>query len=341
MEEFVSTGIRYQDGRLEILDQQLLPREEQWVECRTPQDMFDSIFHLKVRGAPLIGVAASLAILQVVRQGGGFKEVTDASELIGQSRPTAVNLKTCLNRILEGVNGDNYSSDLISERVMGIVKEDVALCEGMGRSGADLIEDGDNVLTHCNTGGLATAGIGTALAVIRKAWDHGKKIHVFVDETRPLLQGGRLTTWELERLNIPYTLITDNMAGYLMQQKRINKAFVGSDRIATNGDFANKVGTYSVAVLCKHHDIPFYPVAPWTTVDLNCPEGKSIPIEERTADEVRGVKGAAGDLRWSPADCKVYNPAFDVTPAKYCSGWVLDDGLYNLEQFKAECAKRR
>ncbi|MEK6554298.1 MAG: S-methyl-5-thioribose-1-phosphate isomerase, partial [Bdellovibrionota bacterium] len=184
--------------------------------------------------------------------------------------------------------------------------------------------DGEQILTHCNTGALATAGWGTALGAIRKAHEQGKKIHVYVDETRPLLQGGRLTAWELAKLGIPHTLICDNMAGMLMAQGRVSKVFVGSDRIARNGDFANKIGTYSVAVLAQYHKVPFYVAAPFTTVDALTASGKDIPIEERNPKEVRG--------EMSPQDAPVYNPAFDVTPAELVTGWVLDNGVFNKDQ---------
>ncbi|MBY0384916.1 S-methyl-5-thioribose-1-phosphate isomerase, partial [bacterium] len=213
--------------------------------------------------------------------------------------------------------------------------EDVDLCEKMSSCASQMIADGDGVLTHCNTGGLATVGIGTALGAITKACQQNKKIHVYVDETRPLLQGARLTAWELEQLKIPHTLICDNMAGYLMSQGKIQKAFVGTDRIALNGDFANKVGTYSVAVLCHYHKIPFYVVAPSTTVDKNCKTGKDIPIEERKAFEVRGVEGSFGSVQWASSASPVYNPAFDVTPVDLVTGIIIDDVCYSREELKA------
>ena len=201
--------------------------------------------------------------------------------------------------------------------------------------GASLIKEGDQILTHCNTGALATAGAGTALGVIAKAHEQGKKIHVYVDETRPLLQGGRLTTYELQKLGVPYTLICDNMAASLMAAGKITKAIVGSDRIALNGDFANKIGTYNVAILCHYHKVPFYVAAPYTTVDFSCESGKEIPIEERKCSEVRGVHGSFGVVEWAPSESKVYNPAFDVTPASITSNWILDTGVYDKEQMKS------
>jgi methylthioribose-1-phosphate isomerase len=234
----------------------------------------------------------------------------EAAELRA-ARPTAVNLMAAVDRM-------TASKDPVREAER-IFEEDVALCEAMARHGSPLIDDGDDVLTHCNAGALATAGIGTALGVIRRAYEEGKKIHVWVDETRPLLQGARLTAWELGKLGIPHTLITDNMAGHVMSQGRVRKIFTGADRIARNGDAANKIGTYGLAVIAKHHRVPFYIVAPYTTVDERCATGADIPIETRDDDEVRGATG--------PAGCRVYNPAFDVTPRELITKLILDTGL--------------
>jgi methylthioribose-1-phosphate isomerase len=221
-----------------------------------------------------------------------------------------------------------------------IFDEDVALCDAMAGHGASLIAQGEGILTHCNTGGLATVGIGTALGAIRRAHEAGRQIHVYVDETRPLLQGGRLTTWELGRLGIPYTLVTDNMAPILMREGRIQRVLVGADRIARNGDVANKVGTYGVAVAAHHHEVPFHVVAPWTTVDLSCPDGAHIPIEQRKSDEVRGVEGSFGSIRWSPGDAPTFNPAFDVTPRALISALVLDRGIVRRGMALEELADR-
>jgi methylthioribose-1-phosphate isomerase len=244
-----------------------------------------------------------------------------AAQNLREARPTAVNLMNAVDRLADALaqpTAASRTAALVAE-AESIFDEDVALCAAMGQRGADLIQDGDSVLTHCNTGGLATAGIGTALGAVRRAHEQGKRIHVFVDETRPLLQGARLTAWELGKLKIPYTLICDNMAGFLMSQGKINRIFVGADRIAANGDVANKIGTYSVAVLAHHHRVPFYVVAPRTTLDAACPSGKMIPIEQRKPEEVRAGK--------SPADCAVWNPAFDVTPRELITAIVLDDRL--------------
>lgn len=309
-----------------ILDQTLLPNKEKWLMIDSTEKMIEAIQALRVRGAPLIGVAAVLSLAQSASQGLSTEELRKKSKALYQARPTAVNLMNCLDRM-------NLSSrDSVIQGAVQIFQQDVELCEKMGLNGAALIADGDQILTHCNTGGLATAGIGTALGVIRKAHEQGKKIHVFVDETRPLLQGGRLTAWELQKLGVPMTLITDNMAAHLMSQKKITKAFVGSDRIAANGDFANKIGTYSVAVNCRYHNIPFYVVAPSTTVDPKCSDGSQIHIELRKPEEVTGVNGSFGNVQWAPQGVNVYNPAFDVTPATLTTGWVLETGVYNQQE---------
>ncbi len=326
-------AIRVRNNQLFILDQQLLPDQEKWRECSGPSEMVEMIHQLKVRGAPLIGVAAALSLGLYAEKGASDEAIMAAAEELRASRPTAVNLTICIDRTLNAYKQRGQIRDLVGCAEQ-LFLEDVALCDRMSDFGAQFIQSGDHILTHCNTGGLATAGIGTALGVIRRAHEQGKKIHVYVDETRPLLQGGRLTTWELSKLGIPHTLICDNMAGYLMQQGRIQKVFVGADRIACNGDFANKVGTYSVAVLARAHHIPFYVVAPYTTLDYNMPSGRQIPIEERAAHEVLGVRGSFGEVRWAPVNSTVLNPAFDVTPATYVTALVLDTGVYHPQQIE-------
>ncbi len=327
MKDIESLGLRVQNGLIEILDQTQLPTKEVWIKSESPEKMIQIIQNLSVRGAPLIGVSAALQLAHFKENGASETEYMIQTENLRKARPTAVNLMWAMDRMKE-----NYNN--AARCAYEIFFEDVELCNNMALHGEPLIQDGDNILTHCNTGGLATAGVGTALGVIRRAHENGKKIHVYVDETRPLLQGGRLTTWELSKLGIPYTLICDNMAGFLMAQGKINKAFVGSDRIATNGDFANKIGTYSVAVLCKHHEIPFYPVAPYTTIDFEAKSGKDIPIEERISEEVRGVSPLMGQLQWAPKDSKTYNPAFDVTPVELVTGIVLDSGYVSQANLK-------
>jgi methylthioribose-1-phosphate isomerase len=236
-----------------------------------------------------------------------------------------------MNRMMDLLK-KNPSQDEIVSLARDIFLEDVELCDRIAAHGGDLIQDGDGILTHCNTGGLATAGIGTALGVIRRAHESGKKIHVYVDETRPLLQGARLTAWELQKLGIPMTLITDSMAAHLMSLNKIQKVFVGSDRIAANGDFANKIGTYNVAIAAGYHRIPFYVAAPFTTVDPHCKNGHDIPIEQRTPQEVWGFKSLQGENFWVPSQTPVYNPAFDVTPHSLVSGWITDRGYFKQRQ---------
>ncbi|MBC7752982.1 MAG: S-methyl-5-thioribose-1-phosphate isomerase [Moraxellaceae bacterium] len=321
---------------LSLLDQTLLPHQEKWLDIKTTDQMIDAIKKLQVRGAPLIGVAASLQLAQAAFLDFNIDALGQQADALCAARPTAVNLMNCIDRMKKNLISEKSKSSFI-QTAIDLFKEDVELCEKISLHGAGLIQDGDNILTHCNTGGLATAGFGTALGIIRKAYDSGKKIHVYVDETRPLLQGARLTTWELEKLNIPCTLITDNMAAQLMSLGKIDKVFVGSDRIAVNGDFANKIGTYSVAVNCHYHKIPFYVAAPFTTVDPTCRDGKDIPIEQRGAGEVRGAQGSFGDVIWAPEKISVYNPSFDVTPAKLTTGWIMDKGVFKQEDILKGC----
>lgn len=333
MTPFACTSLKVDERGLWILDQTQLPQKEVWLESPSAESMIQIIRDLKVRGAPLIGVAAALQLALLAERGADDARLEKAVWALRESRPTAVNLMNAMDRCLAALKSGGGKA-LFGEAEK-ICREDVELCEKMARNGAALLEDGDNILTHCNTGGLATAGVGTALGCVIRAFESGKKLHVFVDETRPLLQGGRLTTWELEKNKIPHTLICDNMAAALMSKGEVDRVLVGADRIATNGDFANKVGTYSLAVLCKFHGIPFYVVAPQTTVDRNCPHGGQIPVEERAAPEVRGVRGAFGAVEWAPAHSKVWNPAFDVTPESLVTAWVLDTGVYTREDIRA------
>ena len=334
----ISMGLRFENNTLLILDQTRLPHEEIWISCQSTDEMVGLIKRLAIRGAPLIGVGAALALADFVEKkylapspnfGASSKQRSDslnfietvskAANQLRAARPTAVNLMWAMDRLILKKDSRNITPEALVREAEAIFDEDVALSEGMSNRGADLIQDGDSLLTHCNTGGLATAGNGTALGAIRRAHEQGKKIHVYVDETRPLLQGARLTTWELKKLGIPHTLICDNMAGYLMSQGKVNRVFVGSDRIARNGDFANKIGTYGLAVLAHHHRVPFYVVAPVTTLDLNCTSGSEIPVEERAGAEVLGVWGTQGTPVW--------NPSFDVTPRGLISGIVLNDRM--------------
>lgn len=332
-----SLGLRFtqstQHCELWILDQTLLPLKEEWIPLNTVGDAIAAIQALKVRGAPLIGVTAALSLGQSAIKGARLAQLKQDAQALVLARPTAVNLMLGMNRMLAGIAARKTPEELLGLAV-DIFNEDVLLCEAMAAQGAALIDSGDNILTHCNTGGLATAGIGTALGVIRECHRQSKTVHVYVDETRPLLQGARLTAWELKKLEIPYTLITDTMAGQLMQRNNVQRVIVGCDRIAANGDFANKIGTYSLAVLANYHRIPFYVAGPYTTVDWNCPEGSQIPIEQRKPSEVTGAAGAFGCVEWAAPDSPVYNPAFDVTPAELVSRWILDCGVFNRVDFQ-------
>ncbi|EGG14610.1 translation initiation factor eIF-2B alpha subunit [Cavenderia fasciculata] len=340
LKDFEYLSIRYKDEKLEILDQRRLPDIEEWMESKTPEDMITYIKQLSVRGAPLIGVAASVALFVYVRDhpDADRKTIVEVSDQLRNARPTAVNLMNNIDTMIQLSQPDqdkrDYSAEKMAELAYSIVEAEVEMCRRMSEFGAELVQQGEGILTHCNTGGVATPGMGTALGVIRAAHRAGKQIHVYVDETRPLLQGGRLTTYELEREQIPYTLICDNMAATLMAAGKIQRVLVGADRIARNGDFANKIGTYSVAVLAKYHNIPFHGVAPWSTVDPACPSGKHIPIEQRAPQEVQGASGAFGSVRWAPKDSQTFNPAFDVTPNSLITSLILDTGVYDCQSFE-------
>lgn len=331
MKTLQSDGLQYKDGQLLILDQTRLPNEEIWLNCQSLEEMYQAIFQLCVRGAPLIGVAASMFIGKYAMEQQSKEKLMHAIDYLISSRPTAVNLQLLLDQHRDILTqSDSFNAHL--ELAIKHFEEDVTLCENMATHGAGIIRDGDTILTHCNAGSLATVGIGTAVGVIKKAAQTKKDIHVFVDETRPLLQGARLTTWELNRANVPYQLICDNMAAFLMQQRKVDVILVGADRICRNGDFANKIGTYGLAVLAKHHDVPFYAVAPYTTIDFECEQGSEIPIEQRAAEEVRGIKFKGEPLCWSMQNAEVYNPAFDVTPAELVTGYILDTGINTASQ---------
>ena len=323
MDAFESLGLKHDGHTLWVLDQTQLPDAEVWLDGSTPEAMIALIQRLAVRGAPLIGVAAAACLATYAHRGATAAEYATVCAALRAARPTAVNLMWAMDRM-------KATSDPVAE-AEAIFAEDVRLCEGMAEHGAALIQDGEGLLTHCNTGGLATAGIGTALGVIRRAHEQGKRIHVYADETRPLLQGGRLTAWELRRLGIPATLITDSMAALLLRDGKVQRVLVGSDRVAANGDFANKVGTYGLAVQAKHHGVPFHPVAPFSTVDLACPSGAAIPIELRDPAEVRGY----GAWRWAPETMPAWNPSFDVTPVSLVTSLVLDRGVYSQGQLRS------
>jgi methylthioribose-1-phosphate isomerase len=312
-------------GYVVMIDQRRLPRQEVFVTCRTYEQVADAIRTMVIRGAPAIGVAAAMGVALGVQQNADFKTVC---ETLAATRPTAVNLfwaierMKSLHRSLNGASRKELVERCVAE-ASRIREEDIAMCKAIGRHGAPLVPDGKTVLTHCNAGALATAGYGTALGVIRAAVEAGKKIDVFADETRPFLQGARLTAWELQQDGIPTTLITDNMAGHFLKSGRIGCVVVGADRIAGNGDVANKIGTYSLAVLAKENGVPFYVAAPSSTFDLTLPSGDQIPIEQRSAEEVTHVFG----VPVAPERIGVENPAFDVTPARYITAIICEKGV--------------
>lgn len=330
MKDLESLALRVRSGRLEVLDQTRLPHAEVWLPADDPREMVGHIQRLAVRGAPLIGVAAALCLARFAEEGADGARLEAARLALRGARPTAVNLMNALDRLGWVAAQGGGTEDLVRE-AEGLFDEDVALCERLADLGAALVQPGEALLTHCNAGALATAGIGTALGVIRRAWEQGKVPQVWVDETRPLLQGARLTAWELGRLGIPHTLITDGMAALLLRDGRVQRVFVGADRIAANGDTANKVGTYGLAVQAAHHGVPFHSVAPWTTVDLGCAGGSQIPIELRDPDEVRGF----GELRWALPGTATWNPSFDVTPARLITALVLDRGVMSRAELEA------
>lgn len=328
-----------------MLDQRKLPVEEVYQTCSCWEEVAAGIRDMVIRGAPAIGVAAAMGIALGVQSLENEDKKTRRQEfericqLFAQARPTAVNLFWAIERMKKLFKKieDKDLADikrLMKEEALKIYEEDLRINENMGLNGSRFIKDGDTVLTHCNAGALATAGFGTALGVIRAAWQQGKKIKVFADETRPYLQGARLTTWELMKEGIPVTLITDNMAGYFMKQGEINLIIVGADRIAANGDVANKIGTYSLSVLAKEHKIPFYVAAPISTIDLNCPSGEHIPIEERDPKEVIFIN----DKLIAPHKVDVAYPAFDVTPHENISAIITEKDVVEGD-FKKELKK--
>ncbi len=320
--------IQWTDAGVVMIDQTSLPRQERYVTCTTYQQVADAIRQMIIRGAPAIGVAAAMGIALGMREAESAGEFEKICETLAATRPTAVNLFWAIDRmrrVYAGMHGqplEEVRARLIDE-ARQIRLEDIAINECIGRNGAPLVPDGKTVLTHCNAGALATAGYGTALGVIRAAVASGKKVDVFADETRPFLQGARLTVWELQHDQIPATLITDNMAGHFLHSGRIGCVIVGADRIAANGDVANKIGTYSLAVLAKENHVPFYVAAPISTLDLKLASGEQIPIEQRAAHEVTHVHG----VPIAPEGTQVANPAFDVTPNRYVTAIVTERGI--------------
>jgi len=326
--------LEWTDSGIRFIDQTKLPTEETYVICKTHEEVADVIRSMVVRGAPAIGVAAAMGIAQGVKNskastvGELQRELDVICEVLGKTRPTAVNLFWAIRRMQDKFESLRIRplpqiKQALIEEAKQMHAEDIAANQAMGRFGATLMPAAAGVLTHCNAGALATCGYGTALGVIRAAVEQGKKIHVYADETRPFLQGSRLTAWELMKDGIPTTVISDNMAGALMKQGKIGAIVVGADRIAANGDVANKIGTYTVAVLAKEHHIPFYVAAPFSTIDLQTPDGSKIPIEQRNAAEVTHIAGKP----IVPQGVGVENPAFDVTPASYVTAIITEHGI--------------
>jgi methylthioribose-1-phosphate isomerase len=347
--------VEWKDGFVRMLDQTRLPFEAVTVDCKDYQTVARGIKELWVRGAPAIGVSAAMGLALAARQieASSFEQFWPAFEAacaeMAETRPTAVNLFWAIDRIKQFVQKHRDQSmdairALLVEESQRMIDEDIATNKRIGEHGAAFISDGDNIITHCNAGAIATAGYGTAEGVMRAAVAEGKQIHVYVDETRPVLQGARLTAWELMEENIPCTLVTDSMAGYLLYHDLVDVAVVGADRIAHNGDVANKIGTYSLAVLCKEHGIPFYVAAPFSSIDFSTESGADIPIEERDPREVTHV---LGKTQIAPDGVAVLNPAFDVTPARYITAIITEKGafrpqdLHHLADAKRDPARFR
>lgn len=326
--------IEWKDDKVVMIDQTVLPEKEVYLTFDNYKDVADAITKLIIRGAPAIGVAAAMGIaigalgISEIKRDEFEKQFKGICDYTNNARPTAVNLRWAVERMQKLYEENKHLSlgeikALLKKEAIEMREEDIEICKTLGRHGAKAIPQNACILTHCNAGALATAGYGTALGVIRAAQEAGKNVEVYSDETRPFLQGARLTTWELMKDNIPVTMICDNMAGYFMKKGKIDVVVVGADRIAANGDTANKIGTYSVAVLAKENNVPFYVAAPTSTVDLRCPDGDGIPIEERHGDEVIKI----GNHYIAPRDVKTAYPAFDVTPAKYITGIITEEGI--------------
>ncbi len=332
MSENIET-LRWNKDHLEMIDQRILPADFKYISYTSASAVAEGIRSMVVRGAPAIGCAAAYGValealnLQDSSDDEFAKGIEDAFEVLAQSRPTAVNLFWAIdrmrNKMNESLGSPKEIANILLEEAHKIKREDIEINRAMGSNGAVLLNDGARVLTHCNAGALATAGHGTALGVFRSAVEAGKKISVIADETRPFLQGARLTAWEMVQENIPVTLISDNMSGHLMSHGEIDAVIVGTDRVASNGDVANKIGTYMVAVLAKRHNIPFYVACPISTIDRSIASGKEIPIEERPIEEVTGYR----DCQWAAEGVNVRNPAFDVTPADLVTALITEKGV--------------
>lgn len=323
--------MRFTENALELLDQRLLPHREEWVSCHTPNQVAEAIKSMVVRGAPAIGIAAAfgmaLALFEKEPQGKkeALKVLEEAKEVLGASRPTAVNLFWAIDRVLSAAAKADDVRDTAVKEAFRIWEEDQQQNLKIGENGGRLLKRGARVLTHCNAGALATGGYGTALGIVRWGHANGRVSKVWVDETRPLLQGARLTAWEMSKEGIPHTLITDSMAGWVMQKGEVDAVVIGADRVTRRGYVANKIGSYSLAVLASHHGIPFYVAAPTSTLDWEMETGDEIPIEERDEEEVSSCR----DNPTAPAHTPAYNPAFDVTPPELITAIITEKGLFH------------
>ena len=320
-------ALEWKNESLFLLNQTILPEQTEWIECKSVERVGEAIKRLEVRGAPAIGVAAGFGLVLAARESKSKEEFLKKALILKEARPTAVNLMWAIDKLvkkIENIAFEDYLGELEKE-AQRLLEEDILMNHTMAQYGAQLFDKPVTILTHCNTGSLATAGYGTALGVIRKLWEEEKLIEVYVDETRPLLQGARLTAYELVTEQIPAILISDNMAGWVMKTKKIDAIIVGADRIAQNGDTANKIGTYSLAVLAKAHNIPFYIAAPYSTFDDEIHSGGQIVIEEREGNEIRKI----GEKWIAPREIETFNPAFDVTPGELIRGIITDKGVFS------------
>lgn len=327
-------SVKWHDDKVRMIDQRFLPTELRMLDCESYLEVADAIREMAIRGAPAIGAAAAFGMALAAHHSGAgdrdelLSELNEAAETLRAARPTAVNLSWAVSRMMRraesGVDATAIRENLLEE-AQTLADEDVEINRRLGQHGAALVRDGDTVLHHCNTGALATVDYGTALGVIRTAHEQGKRVHVLVDETRPRLQGARLTTWELQQLDIPFTLIADNAAGHFLQSDQVDLVLVGADRVAANGDVANKIGTYKLALAARDNGVPFYPCVPTSTVDLSLPSGDGIPIEERPDDEITDITYQGQPI--VPKGVTVSNPAFDITPHRYVSGIVTENGV--------------
>jgi methylthioribose-1-phosphate isomerase len=327
-------SVEWHDGRVRMIDQRLLPAEFQMLECENHREVAEAIRDMAIRGAPAIGAAAAFGMALAAHRSQAesrdelLSDLDHAAKTLRAARPTAVNLSWAVSRLMKRAASEEDATairETLLEEAQALADADVEINKRLGQHGAALVQDGDTILHHCNTGALATVDYGTALGVIRTAHEQGKQIHVLVDETRPRLQGARLTTWELQQLGIPFTLIVDNAAGHFLRIGQVDIVLVGADRVAANGDVANKIGTYKLALAAHDNGVPFYPCVPTSTVDLALPSGDDIPIEERPAEEITGITYQGQPI--ASEDVNVSNPAFDVTPYRYISGIVTENGI--------------